>query len=101
MHIPSQNILFCCTHTHSAPATMHLFQAQPDVGYLDFLTGRIVDSVLMAASRLQPARLGFGFGREDRIAFNRRYQLKPGTMPPNPFGGIDQVKPTPESEIRT
>ena len=27
--------------------------------------------------------------------FNRRWFLKPGTMPPNPFGGIDQVKMNP------
>jgi neutral ceramidase len=93
--IPAVNALFCCTHTHSAPTTMHLFQAQPDPGYLDFLTRRIVDSARMAAARLEPARIGFGFGREDRIAFNRRYELKPGTMPPNPFGGIDRVRTNP------
>jgi len=29
--------------------------------------------------------------------FNRRWFLKPGTMPPNPFGGIDQVKMNPSS----
>jgi hypothetical protein len=93
--VPDGNALFCCTHTHSAPTTMHLFQAQPDPGYLDYLTRRIVDSVKMAASRLQPAQIGFGFGREDRIAFNRRYEMKPGTTPPNPFGGIDAVKTNP------
>jgi hypothetical protein len=93
--IPATNAVFCCTHTHSAPTTMHLFQAQPDPAYLDFLTRRIVDSVRMAVARLEPARIGFGFGREDRIAFNRRYELKPGTMPPNPFGGIDSVKTNP------
>jgi len=27
--------------------------------------------------------------------FNRRWYLKPGTMPPNPFGGIDLVKMNP------
>jgi hypothetical protein len=93
--IPAANAVFCCTHTHSAPTTMHLFQAQPDPGYIEFLTRRIVDSVRMAVARLEPARIGFGFGREDRIAFNRRYELKPGTMPPNPFGGIDRVKTNP------
>jgi hypothetical protein len=73
--IPQVNSLFCCTHTHSAPTTMHVFQAQPDPGYLDFLTRRIVDSVKMAVARLQPAQIGFAFGREERIAFNRRYEL--------------------------
>jgi neutral ceramidase len=93
--VPQGNALFCCTHTHSAPTTMHLFQAQPDPGYLDFLTRRIVDSVKMAVARLQPAQIGFGFGREERIAFNRRYELKPGTVSPNPFGAIDRVKTNP------
>jgi neutral ceramidase len=93
--IPADNILLCCTHTHSAPATMHVFQAQADPDYIAFLTRRIVDSVRISVARLQPARLGFGFGREDRIAFNRRYHLKPGTMPANPFGGFDQVKTNP------
>ena len=93
--IPAANALFCCTHTHSAPTTMHLFQSQPDPGYLDFLTRRIVDSVRMAVARLEPARIGFGFGREERIAFNRRYELKPGAPPTNPFGGTDRVKTNP------
>jgi neutral ceramidase len=93
--IPDGSLLVCCTHTHSAPATMHLFQAQPDPAYLEFITRRIVDSVRMAVTRLQPAQVGFGFDREDRIAFNRRYHLKPGTIPPNPFGSIDQVKTNP------
>jgi hypothetical protein len=93
--IPAVNAALCCTHTHSAPTTMHLFQARPDPGYLDFLTRRIVDSARIAVARLEPARLGFGYGREDRIAFNRRYELKPGTVPPNPFGGIDRVKTNP------
>lgn len=93
--IPEDNILLCCTHTHSAPPTMHLFQAQADADYLAFITRRIVDSVRMSVSRLQPARLGFGFGREDRIAFNRRYHLKSGTRPENPFGGVDQIKTNP------
>ena len=93
--VPAGNVLFCCTHTHSAPATMHLFQAQPSEAYLEFLTRRIADSVRMSVARLQPARLGFGFGQESRIAFNRRYEMKPGSVPPNPFGGIDRVRTNP------
>lgn len=91
----ADNLLVCCTHTHSAPPTMHLFQAKPDAAYLDFITRRIIDAVQMAVTRLQPAELGFGFDREDRIAFNRRYHLKPGTAPLNPFGGTDQIKTNP------
>lgn len=93
--IPIQNIALSCTHTHSAPATMHLFQSQPDDEYLQWLTSRIVDSVRMAVERLEPAKVGFGFGSEKSIIFNRRFFMKPGTMPPNPFGAIDQVQTNP------
>ena len=93
--VPDGNVLICCTHTHSAPPTMHLFQAKPDPAYLDFVGQRITDAVRMSVARLQPARVGFGFGREDKIAFNRRYHLKPGSRPQNPFGGYDQVKTNP------
>jgi neutral ceramidase len=74
---------------------MHLFQSQADPQYLDFLTDRIVDSVRMAVARLEPARIAVGFGREDSLVFNRRFYMKPGSMPPNPFGGIDKVKMNP------
>ena len=90
-----ENIVICCTHTHSAPAATHIFQAQPEPAYLDFLTRRIVDAVRMAVARLEPAQIGFAFGREDSLAFSRRYLLKEGTMPPNPFGGLDKVKTNP------
>ena len=93
--VPATNILLCCTHTHSAPPAYHIFQSPPNATYMEFLTRRIVDSVRIAAARLQPASLGFGFGREDRIVFNRRYHMKPGTVPKNPFGGIDQVVTNP------
>lgn len=93
--IPPENIVICCTHTHSAPAATHVFQAQPEPAYLEFLTRRIVDAVRMAGARLEPARIGFAFGQEDSLAFSRRYFLKDGAMPPNPFGGIDQVKTNP------
>ena len=89
------NVVICCTHTHSAPAATHIFQAQPEPTYLDFLARRIVDSIRMATARLEPAEIGFGFGREDSLAFSRRYFLKEGTMPRNPFGGLDKVKTNP------
>jgi hypothetical protein len=93
--IPLAHIAICATHSHSAATAMHLFQSRPDPGYVDFLVRRIADSIRMSVARLQPARLGFAFGREDRLIFNRRYFLKDGAVPPNPFGAIDKVRTNP------
>jgi hypothetical protein len=84
--IPPANVLVSATHTHSAPAATHLFQSEPDPKYVEFLTTRIADSVRIAVERLEPARIGWGIGREERLLFCRRYYMKPGSIPPNPFG---------------
>lgn len=93
--VPRSHVLVTATHTHSAPSTMHIFQNPPDPKYLEWLTVRIADSVRMAARRLGPARVGFAFGREDRLIFNRRYYMKPGTVIQDPFGNADRVKTNP------
>ena len=84
--IPMTNILVASTHTHSAPPAAHLFQSVPDPRYVEWLVVRIADCVRMAVKRLEPARIGWGVGREDRLVFNRRFFMKPGTIPPDPFG---------------
>ena len=89
--IPMAQILTSATHTHSAPAAAHLFQSEPDPAYTSFLSTRIADAVRMAVAKLEPARIGYGTGREDKLVFNRRYFMKPGTIPVNPFDQQDQV----------
>lgn len=89
--IPPVNVLVSATHTHSAPPSTHLFQSLPDPAYVEWLITRIADSVRMAVNHLRPARVGWGIGREESLLFTRRYFLKPGTMPPNPFDRTDEL----------
>jgi len=97
--IASDHVVIAATHSHSASATVSVFQSDADPDYLDWLVVRISDSVRRAVNNLRPARIGWGVGQEDRVIFNRRYFMKPGTMPPNPCGKTDdQVKMNPGVE---
>ena len=90
--IPPAHVLVASTHTHSAPPAAHLFQSRPDPHYVDWLPVRIADGVRRALNHLEPARIGWGVGREERLVFNRRFRMRPGTIPPDPFGRTtDQV----------
>lgn len=93
--IPEHHILICATHTHYAVASVSVFQSEQDAAYLDWLVGRIVDGVRGAATNLAPARIGFATADEPRLVFNRRFIMKPGTIPPGPLGTNDHVKMNP------
>ncbi|HEY2931671.1 MAG TPA: neutral/alkaline non-lysosomal ceramidase N-terminal domain-containing protein [Acidobacteriota bacterium] len=89
------NMLMSATHTHTAATGTPVFQSEADAEYQLFLTRKIADSVRIAINNLRPARIGWGVGKVPQHVFNRRWKMKPGTIPANPFGGIDQVKMNP------
>jgi hypothetical protein len=91
--IPMEHQLMSATHTHSGPS----WHGRDDGGedYPNFLARRIADGVQRAVNNLEPARVGWGAGKEPGQVFNRRYRMKPGTPLTNPFGGTDQVMMNP------
>ena len=100
--IPPQNVLVSATHTHTAPTASPVFQSDPDPAYLKFLARRIADGVRRAANNLAPARIGHGVGKQPDHVFNRRWRMKPGTIPPDPFGGTtDRVQMNPPGGSNT
>ncbi len=97
--IPAANILISGVHTHSACAysgTMPAAGPQYD-NYHSLVVQRIVDGVKCAVHRLRPAQLACLTTQAPEHVFNRRWFMKEGTVPPNPFGGIDKVKMNPPS----
>ncbi len=89
--IPPEQVLIAATHSHTAPTVVSVFQSEPDKEYADWLVTRVVDSVRIAVNNLRPAKIGWGVGREDSVVFNRRFFMKPGTTPPNPWGETDEA----------
>lgn len=98
--LPMENMLMSATHTHSAPASVSVFQSDADREYQKFLTLRLADAVQQAIANLAPAQIGWGVGREPRHVFNRRWRLKPGVEIKDVFGNTNdlvKMNPAPDS----
>lgn len=96
--IPRDNVLISATHTHSACTALggDSYQAkqEPDE-YQQFVARRIADGVRRSINLLRPAELAFGTVDVPEHLNNRRWFMRPGTVPANPFGGTDLVKMNP------
>jgi hypothetical protein len=94
--IPPERMLIAATHTHTAPTVGGVFQSDPDPDYLKYLTEQIARGIEKAHANLAPARVGWAVGRDPTQVFNRRWKMKPGSIPPDPFGRTtDTVKMNP------
>ena len=97
--LPGAHLFMSATHTHSATSALgtNRFRINtPLDDYQRFVARRIADGVRRAINNLAPARIGWASGSEPNHVFNRRWFLKPGTMPVNPFGSTnDLVKMNP------
>jgi hypothetical protein len=98
--IPASNVLISGTHTHSATNAMSTWprsyvsdmELNP---YQRFVARRVADGVRRALQLLRPAEIAFGRVNAPEHVHNRRWHMKDGTAPPNPFGQIDRVKMNP------
>jgi len=96
--IPPQQVLIAATHTHSATTALGgtgderfvpLLEELSD--YQAFVARRIADGVRCAANLLRPAELAIGQVEAPEHVFNRRWFMRPGSMPENPFGSADDL----------
>lgn len=93
--IAAENMLICSTHTHSAPASNVKDGPAPAVAYRQRLLDGIARSIIEAHAMLRPAAVGAAAHPLPEEVFNRRWYLKLGKMPLNPFGKLDIVKTNP------
>jgi hypothetical protein len=96
--LPRENVLISATHTHSACSALgeSRYQDRQELnGYQQFVARRIADGVQRAANLLRPAEIAFGTAAAPEHVFNRRWYMRAGTVPANPFGTTDLVKMNP------
>lgn len=86
-------MLISSTHTHSGPSVNTRSEAASRY-YKRFVEG-IAESIIKAHAALRPASVGAAAHPLPDEVFNRRWYLKPGKMPLNPFGRMDKVKMNP------
>lgn len=94
--IPAEQMLISATHTHSAPFANAQHGTPQELAYQKRLLGGIVEAIVQASKNRQPAKAGWSSWDLPDEVFNRRWFLKAGTVPTNPFGeDTDIVKMNP------
>lgn len=91
--IPEGNVMVAATHTHTGPYAVRDFMGSERLSeeYLSVLPSLIAGAVIEAHEGMERVRVGFGVGREDGVAFNRRYYMRDGRVVTNPGRGNPDV----------
>ena len=93
--IAPENIMISSTHCHTAPSSNSTEGEPASVAYRKVIVEGMAESTVKAHAALRPASLGTAsYPLPDEVR-NRRWFLKPGKMPPNPWGLMDRVKMNP------
>jgi hypothetical protein len=94
--IPKDHMLVSSTHSHTAaPLSNREGLPAPVVAYHKVFVEGLADAIIRAHAALRPAAVGAAAHPLPEEVFNRRWFLKPGKMPLNPYGKLDQVKMNP------
>ena len=88
-----ENMLISSTHTHTGPS-LNTRSETAAAYYKQFVEG-VAESIIQAHAALKPAAVGAAAHPLPDEVFNRRWYLKEGAMPANPFGKFDRVKMNP------
>lgn len=93
--IPVERMLVSSTHSHSTPPSNRLEGSPGDIAYRTQLIEGLAQAITEAYNKRQPALMAVASHELPEEVFNRRWFLKAGKMPVNPFGKMDLVKMNP------
>ncbi|MFN0101201.1 MAG: hypothetical protein ACKV2U_03810 [Bryobacteraceae bacterium] len=84
--IPVNRILIAATHTHSAPPSRAAKGNALEERYVRRLVEQTAAAITEANGRMVPARIGWTVVPVPDELFNRRWFMREGSIPPNPYG---------------
>lgn len=84
--IPASHMLIAATHAHSAPASMGCLGTDADPDYVPFLRERLVEVIVAAQGRMEPARIGFSRVPAPDYTALRQWIRRPDRVVEDPFG---------------
>jgi hypothetical protein len=73
--IPSDRILISATHSHTAPSSFACLGTDADPAYVPLLRAKLVEAIIAARAKLQPARVGFA--KQDAADFTALTPVDP------------------------
>ncbi len=82
--IPGEHVLISASHTHTGGPIAGCLGCDADPGYEDKVAREIARAVESAWQNLHAAELALGTGREDGIAYNRRFLMRDGREATHP-----------------
>ena len=98
--IPKERMLVSSTHSHTAaPLSSRAEVPAPVAAYHKVFVEGLADAIIRAHAALRPALVGAASHPLPEEVFNRRWYLKPGQMPLNPYGKLDAVKMNPGTSL--
>lgn len=84
--IKSNHILISATHTHTAPSALSCLGTKADPRYITYLRTKIIEAIVKAQSKLQPAKLGWNQTEAPEFTAVRRWVRRPDRIEVDPFG---------------
>lgn len=107
--IPSESVLIAASHSHSSGPTGMIQPGQydhaggwvkslayeksscADPKYLNRVEDKLVEAICNANNSLEETTLGVGVGKEEEVAFNRRFHMKNGITYTHPRQGNPDI----------
>ncbi len=84
--IRADRMTISATHTHSAPSCMGCLGTDADPRYTPLLREKLAETIQIAESRLEPARVGWAVGNAEQYTASRRWIRRPDRIELDPFG---------------